>query len=316
MKQAMEEGFILDVLANYTTLRSYYEIEKSIEENPLFDTSKAQKKLRAFVEQHQQTIHTKAEIILDHFIPHIVNQKRLKGKAKAMVVTQSIESAIKYYKSLSSILDDKGNPFKIAIAFSGTKTLAGIDYTEADMNGFAEKDTRDKFNEDEYRMLIVANKYLTGFDQPKLCAMYVDKKLQGVMAVQALSRLNRAADKLGKKTEDLFILDFFNSTEEIKTSFDPFYTSTSLSEATDVNVLHELKDVLDEVGVYEWEEVENFNTLFFQKVDAQLLSPIIDIAAERFVTELELEEEDKADFKIKAKQFVKIYGQMASILPF
>ena len=316
MKQAMEEGFILDVLANYTTLRSYYEIEKSIEENPLFDTSKAQKKLRAFVEQHQQTIHTKAEIILDHFIPNIVNQKRLKGKAKAMVVTQSIESAIKYYKSLSSILDDKGNPFKIAIAFSGTKTLAGIDYTEADMNGFAEKDTRDKFNEDEYRMLIVANKYLTGFDQPKLCAMYVDKKLQGVMAVQALSRLNRAADKLGKKTEDLFILDFFNSTEEIKTSFDPFYTSTSLSEATDVNVLHELKDVLDEVGVYEWEEVENFNTLFFQKVDAQLLSPIIDIAAERFVTELELEEEDKADFKIKAKQFVKIYGQMASILPF
>lgn len=316
MKQAIEEGFILDVLANYTTLKSYYEIEKSIEENPLFDTVKAQKKLRAFVEQHQQTIQTKAEIILDHFIPHIVNQKRLKGKAKAMVVTQSIESAIKYYKALNTILEDKGNPFKIAIAFSGTKTLGGIDYTESEMNGFAEKDTSDKFNEDEYRMLVVANKYLTGFDQPKLCAMYIDKKLQGVMAVQALSRLNRAADKLGKKTEDLFILDFFNSTEDIKTSFDPFYTATSLSEATDVNVLHELKDVLDDVGVYEWEEVENFNQLFFQKVDAQLLSPIIDTAAERFKNELELEDEDKADFKIKAKQFVKIYGQMASILPF
>lgn len=316
MKQAIEEGFILDVLANYTTLRSYYEIEKSIEENPLFDTKKAQKKLRAFVEQHQQTIQTKAEIILDHFIPQIVNKKRLKGKAKAMVVTQSIESAIRYYKSLNSVLDDKGNPFKIAIAFSGTKKVDGIEYTEAEMNGFSEKDTRDKFNEDEYRILVVANKYLTGFDQPKLCAMYVDKKLQGVLAVQALSRLNRAADKLGKKTEDLFILDFFNSTEDIKNSFDPFYTATSLSAATDVNVLHELKSVLEDVGVYEWEEVEDFNTLFFSKADAQLLSPIIDVAAERFKSELELEDDEKADFKIKAKQFVKIYGQMASILPF
>ncbi|KXN98055.1 DEAD/DEAH box helicase [Aequorivita aquimaris] len=316
MKQAIEEGFILDVLANYTTLRSYYEIEKSIEENPLFDTKKAQKKLRAFVEQHQQTIQTKGEIILDHFIPQIVNKKRLKGKAKAMVITQSIESAIRYYKALKSVLEDKGNPFKIAIAFSGTKKVDGIEYTEAEMNGFAEKDTRDKFNEDDYRMLVVANKYLTGFDQPKLCAMYVDKKLQGVLAVQALSRLNRAADKFGKKTEDLFILDFFNSTEDIKDSFDPFYTATSLSQATDVNVLHELKSVLEEVGVYEWQEVEDFNSLFFNKVDAQLLSPIIDVAAERFKNQLELEDDEKADFKIKAKQFVKIYGQMASILPF
>ncbi|PQJ73592.1 type I restriction endonuclease subunit R [Polaribacter butkevichii] len=316
MKQAIEEGFILDVLANYTTLKSYYEIEKSIEDNPLFDAAKAQKKLRAYVEQHQQTINTKAEIILDHFIPKIVNQKKLKGKAKAMVVTQSIESAIRYYKALQSVLKDKGHPFKIAIAFSGTKTVDGIEYSEAEMNGFAEKDTRIKFDEDEYRILVVANKYLTGFDQPKLCAMYVDKKLQGVLAVQALSRLNRAATKLGKKTEDVFVLDFFNPSADIKTSFDPFYTATSLSEATDVNVLHELKDVLDDVGVYEWSEVENFNELFFNKADAQVLSPIIERAAERFVNELELEDEDKADFKIKAKQFVKIYGQMASILPF
>lgn len=316
MKQAIEEGFILDVLANYTTLKSYYEIEKSIEDNPLFDAAKAQKKLRAYVEQHQRTINTKAEIILDHFIPKIVNQKKLKGKAKAVVVTQSIESAIRYYKGLQSVLKSKGNPFKIVIAFSGTKTVDGIEYSEAEMNGFAEKDTRHKFDEDDYRILVVANKYLTGFDQPKLCAMYVDKKLQGVLAVQALSRLNRAATKLGKKTEDVFVLDFFNPSADIKTSFDPFYTATSLSEATDVNVLHELKDVLDDVGVYEWSEVENFNELFFNKVDAQVLSPIIERAAERFVNELELEDEDKADFKIKAKQFVKIYGQMASILPF
>lgn len=316
MKQAIEEGFILDVLANYTTLKSYYEIEKSIDDNPLFDSTKAQKKLRAYVEQHQLTINTKAEIILDHFIPKIVNQKKLKGKAKAMVVTQSIESAIRYYKALQNVLKDKGNPFKIAIAFSGIKKVDGIEYTEAEMNGFAEKDTRHKFDEDDYRILVVANKYLTGFDQPKLCAMYVDKKLQGVMAVQGLSRLNRAADKLGKKTEDVFVLDFFNSTDDIKVSFDPFYTATSLSEATDVNVLHELKDVLDAVGVYEWREVEDFNIKFFNKEDAQVLSPIIERAAERFVNELELEDDDKADFKIKAKQFVKIYGQMASILTF
>ncbi len=314
MKQAIEEGFILDVLANYTTLKSYYEIEKSIEENPLFDSTKAQKKLRAYVEQHQQTINTKAEIILDHFIPKIVNQKKLKGKAKAMVITQSIESAIRYYKALKNILKDKGNPFKIAIAFSGTKKVDGIEYTEAELNGFAEKDTRFKFDEDEYRILVVANKYLTGFDQPKLCAMYVDKKLQGVLAVQALSRLNRAASNLGKKTEDVFVLDFFNSTDDIKKSFDPFYTATSLSEATDVNVLHELKIVLDDVGVYEWSEVEDFNIKFFNKEDAQVLSPIIERAAERFIHELELEDDDKADFKIKAKQFVKIYGQMASII--
>lgn len=316
MKQAIEEGFILDVLANYTTYKSYYEIEKSIEENPLFDTKKAQKKLRAYVERSQQTIDIKAEIMLDHFIPHIVNAKKLKGKAKGMVVTQNIETAIRYYKAITKMLDAQGNPFKVAIAFSGTKEVDGIEYTEADMNGFSESDTKDKFDTDEYRLLIVANKYLTGFDQPKLCAMYVDKKLASVLCVQALSRLNRAAPKLGKKTEDLFILDFFNLVEDIKTAFDPFYTATSLSEATDINVLHELKDELDDVGVYETLEVEEFVKRYFNNEDAQRLSPIIDIAAARFNDELELENNAKIDFKIKAKQFVKIYGQMASIMPY
>ena len=316
MKQAIEEGFILDVLANYTTYKSYYEIEKSIEDNPLFDTNKAQKKLRAFVEQHKQTIAIKADIILDHFISKLVNTKKLKGKAKAMVATQSIESAIKYYFAIQNILKEKGQPFKVIIAFSGKKKIEGIEYSEESINGFAEKDTRDKFDEDGYKILVVANKYLTGFDQPKLTAMYVDKKLQGVLAVQALSRLNRAADKLGKKTEDLFVLDFFNSTEDMKEAFDPFYTATSLNKATDVNVLHEIKASLDEVGVYEWAEVEDFVEKYFNKVDAQQLSPIIDSAADRFNFQLELEDSQKADFKIKAKQFVKIYGQMASILPY
>lgn len=316
MKQAIEEGFILDVLANYTTYKSYYELTKSIEENPLFDTAKAQKKLKAFVEKHQQTINTKAEIMLEHFLDSVYKPKKLKGKAKAMVVTQSIESAIRYYKALKNLLNQRGNPFKIVIAFSGKKTVDGVEYTEAQMNGFSEGETRDKFDEDEYRILVVANKYLTGFDQPKLTAMYVDKKLQGVLAVQTLSRLNRSANKLGKKTEDLFVLDFFNSTDDIKNSFDPFYTSTTLSGATDVNVLHELKDYLDCTGIYEQYEVDDFNQKYFNGVEAQLLSPIIDIAAQRFNVEFELEEKDKADIKIKAKQFVKIYGQVASILPF
>jgi len=316
MKQAIEEGFILDVLANYTTYKSYYEIEKSIEDNPLFDTAKAQKKLKVFVERHSETIATKADVMLDHFITKIVNTKKLKGKAKAMVVTQSIESAINYYQAIVKILSSKGNPFKVAIAFSGEKIVKGIDYTEDSLNGFPEKDTRDKFAGDDYRILVVANKYLTGFDEPKLTAMYVDKKLQGVLAVQALSRLNRAANKLGKKTEDLFVLDFFNNAQDIKASFDPFYTSTTLNQATDVNVLHELKASLDDIGVYEWAEVEDFVEKYFNGVNAQELSPIIDIAADRFNDALSLEENDKADFKIKAKQFVKIYGQMASILPY
>jgi len=271
MKQAIEEGFILDVLNNYNTNKSYYEIHKSISENPLFDTSKAQKALKAFVEKNPKTIQVKAEIMVDHFIKNVVNKKKLKGKAKGMVLTQSIE------------ISDK---------------LARY------------------FDMDDYRILIVANKFLTGFDQPKLVASYVDKKLQGVLAVQALSRLNRSAPKYGKKTEDLSVIDFFNSTEEIKKSFDPFYTSTTLSGPTDVNVLHELKDNLDAPGVYEWSEVEQFNELFFKGTDAQDLSPIVGVAAERFNTELDFDDKEKADYKIKTKQFVKIYGQMASIMPF
>ncbi len=330
MKQAIEEGFILDVLSNYNTNKSYYEIHKSIAENPLFDTAKAQKALKTFVEKHPETIQVKAEIMVDHFIKNVVNKKKLKGKAKGMVLTQSIESAIKYFQAIKRILEDRGAHFKAIVAFSGKKEYKGIEYTEDSINDLpSHLDTAkptdpdyisDKiaryFDMDEYRILVVANKFLTGFDQPKLVASYVDKKLQGVLAVQALSRLNRSAPKYGKKTEDLSVLDFFNSTDDIKKAFDPFYTSTTLSGPTDVNVLHELKDNLDAQGVYEWSEVEQFNELYFKGADAQDLSPIIDIAADRFNAELGLEDQEKADYKIKAKQFVKIYGQMASIMPF
>lgn len=316
MKQAIEEKFILDVLANYTTYRSYYKLQKSIEDNPEFNTKKAQKKLKAFVERDKRTIRAKAEIMIDHFLEQVVNKKLLKGKAKGMVITQNIESAIKYYDEIKSILKERDNPFKVIIAFSGEKVIDGNELTEAKLNGFPDSETKDQFDTDDYRLLIVANKYLTGFDQPKLTTMYVDKKLQGVLCVQALSRLNRSADKLGKRTESLFVLDFFNDSDDIKSSFDPFYTSTTLSSATDVNVLHDLKDALDESGIYEWSEVEEFNTQFFKGVSANDLSPIMGKAEDRFNYELELSEEVKADLKIKAKHFVKVYGQLAAIISF
>jgi type I restriction enzyme, R subunit len=314
MKQAIEEGFILDVLANYTTYRSYYEIQKSIEDNPLFETTKAQRKLREKVEGDYRTIETKAEVMVSHFIEQVWKPKKLKGKAKAMVVTRNIETAIRYFFTIRKILERENAPFRAIVAFSGKKTVDGIEYTEDTVNGFPSNDIPAKFKEDDYKILVVANKFLTGFDEPLLHTMYVDKKLQGVLAVQTLSRLNRCNDKMGKT--DTFVLDFLNTVEDIKHAFDPFYTSTSLSQPTDVNVLHDLKEALDDVAVYEWHEVEQFNDRFFSNADADQLSPLIDTAAARFNEDLGLEEEAKIDFKIKAKQFVKIYGQVACIIPY
>ena len=316
MKQAIEEGFILDVLSNYTTYKSYYEIVKSIDDNPYFKTDKAQKRLRGFVEKNPSTIATKTEIIIDHFINNIIKTNKLKGKAKGMVVTADIQTAILYHKAIIKKLHALGDPFGAIVAFSGKKELDGIEYTEDSINEFDSKDIASKFDSDQYRLLVVANKFLTGFDQPKLCAMYVDKKLDGVLAVQALSRLNRAAPKYSKKTEDLFVIDFFNKIEDIKASFDPFYTSTSLKEETDINVLHELKAVLDDSGIYERSEVDEFFESYFKGEEAGKLSSMIDAVADRFNNKLCLEDDDKADYKIKAKQFVKIYAQMASIMPY
>jgi type I restriction enzyme R subunit len=312
MKQAIEERFILDVLANYTTYRSYYEIQKSILENPLFNSVKAQNKLKAFVEAAPEAIEVKAKIMVDHFINHVWQARKLKGKAKAMVVTRNIKCAILYFIAIREALKQANAPFKAVVAFSDEKEVNGVRHTEASLNGFPSNDIPEKFDSDDYKILVVANKFLTGFDQPKLHTQYVDKKLQGVMAVQTLCRLNRCAWKLDKR--DTFILDFYNTIADIKEAFDPFYTSTALSEPTDVNVLHDLKDALEEFGLYDWGDVEAFNEKFFNQADAEELHPIVDAVAARFDTELEAD--DKIDFKIKAKQFVKIYAQVACIIAF
>lgn len=312
MKQAIEEKFILDVLEKYTTYKSYYEVQKSVEENPLFDTAKAQKKLKAFVEASPRTIEVKARIMVDHFINNVWQTKKLKGKAKAMVVTRNIECAVRYFFAIRAALQDANAPFKALVAFSGDKIVDGIKYTEDGFNGIPARDLPEAFEKDDYRILVVANKYLTGFDEPMLHTMYVDKKLQGVLAVQALSRLNRCNWKLGKT--DTFVLDFYNTVDDIKAAFDPFYTATSLSEPTDVNVLHDLKDALDGFGIYDWSEVTAFNEKFFASAEAEELHPIIDTVVARFETDLD--DEQRIDFKIKAKQFVKIYAQVAAIIPF
>lgn len=340
MKQAIEEGFILDVLTNYTTYRSYYELTKSIEDNPEYNNERAQKKLRSAVERDPQTIAAKAEVMLAHFDAKVFRSHKLKGKAKAMVVTKDIECAIKYYLALNRIVNEKGLPYNILIAFSGEKRMQTMsvsepsqanemgysyaaestgkytDYTEAGMNGFPDSQTAERFDADDNRILVVANKYLTGFDQPKLCAMYVDKPLAGVLAVQALSRLNRSAPDLGKLSEDLFILDFYNTQDDIKEAFDPFYTSTTLSEATDVNILHELKSTLLSFGVFDMDEVDAFIELYIHGANADQWAPIIDKAADRFNLEIDWPENGKADFKMKCKQFVKIYSRVAAIMPF
>lgn len=316
MKQAIEEGFILDVLTNYTTYRSYYELTKSIKDNPEYNNEKAQKLLRRAVERKPNTIEAKADVMLSHFEAKIFRNHKLKGKAKALVVTKDIECAITYYKALTQLIEEKKIPFKVLIAFSGTKSINGIEYTEAGMNGFPDSQTAEMFEQDEYRLLVVANKYITGFDQPKLCAMYIDKPLDGVLAVQALSRLNRAAPELGKLSEDLFILDFYNTIENIEEAFEPFYTSTMLSGATNINVLHELKTTLLSIGVFDMDEVNQFIDLYVHGDPADRWSPLIDAAAQRFNKEIAWTENGKADFKMKCKQFVRVYSRAAAIMTF
>ncbi|MCQ2350787.1 MAG: DEAD/DEAH box helicase family protein [Paludibacteraceae bacterium] len=316
MKQAIEEGFILDVLVNYTTYKSYYELVKTIEENPLYDTKKAQKLLKKAVERTPQTIKAKAEQMLAHFDANLYKKNKLCGKAKAMVVTKDIECAIKYYQALLDLKEENNLPYGILIAFSGARTIDGVEYTESKINGFSDKRLPEEFDKDDNRILVVANKYLTGFDQPKLAAMYIDKPLAGVMAVQSLSRLNRSSASLKKMSEDLFILDFYNKISDIKDAFDPFYTTTSLSEPSDVNVLHLLRRTLLDTSVFNEEDIDDFTVRFLTEKDSSKWAPIIDGCAHRFNVEVQWGKDGKADFKIKCKQFVKIYSKVAAILDY
>ncbi|MEO0875805.1 MAG: type I restriction endonuclease, partial [Bacteroidota bacterium] len=245
MKQAIEEEFILDVLQNYTTYQSYYKLNKAVEDNPEFDTSRAQKKLRAFAESHDFAIKEKARVMIDHFTGEVKN--RINGKAKAMVVTKSIKNAIRYFFAFQEYLREINSTYQVVVAFSGKKTVDGQEYDEASLNGFPSGDIPREFKKKEYRFLIVADKFQTGFDQPLLHTMYVDKKLADVQAVQTLSRLNRAYKP---EKEDTFVLDFFNTVDDIRAAFEPFYTTTILSQETDANKLNDLQDALDDAEVY------------------------------------------------------------------
>ena len=311
MKQAIQEEFILDVLQNYTTYNSYYKLIKAVAENPEYDTKQAQNKLKAYVEGHEFAIAEKSKIMLDHFhreVRHLID-----GQAKAMIITKSITAAIKYKQAFDAYLKEINSPYKAIVAFSGKKSYQGIDYDESAMNLFItdKNDIPKNFKKHEYRFLIVANKYQTGFDQPLLHTMYVDKKLRGVLAVQALSRLNRAFKPFKK---DTFVLDFYNAAEDIKAAFDPYYTSTILSEETSPNKLHDLVDALELFEVYNPEVVKGFFEKYANNADRNNLDPIIDAAAHIFEYDLSLEK--RIDFKIKVKAFLRTYSYLAKLLDF
>ena len=311
MKQAIEEEFILDVLKNYTTYNSFYKLIKAVEDNPEFDTKQAQKKLRAYVEGHEFAIAEKAKIMIDHFhrdVRHLIN-----GEAKAMVVTKSIECAIKYKQAFDTYLKEIKSPYKAIVAFSGTKNYQGIEYNEVAMNNFKtfKTDIPKNFKKIEYRFLIVAEKYQTGFDEPLLHTMYVDKKLAGVQAVQTLSRLNRAK-KPHKK--DTFVLDFFNEAEEIQEAFKPYYTATILSEETNPNKLNDLVDSMEVFEVYSSYQIDDFFEKYVEGEDRTKLDPIIDRSVEIFKNNLT--KDQQIDFKAKAKSFLRVYSYLSKILDF
>ncbi|MCT3921674.1 type I restriction endonuclease subunit R [Elizabethkingia anophelis] len=309
MKQAIEEEFILDVLKNYTTYQSYYKLNRAVEDNPEFETHQANKKLRAYVESHPFSIKEKARVIIDHF--HNEVAKQINRQAKAMIVCKSINNAIRYYYAFKEYLKEINSPYKAIIAFSGSREFDGVELNEAKLNGFPSGDIPKIFKKNEYRFLIVANKFQTGFDQPLLHTMYVDKKLRDVQAVQTLSRLNRSYKPY---KEDTFVLDFFNNTDEIKEAFEPFYTTTILSEETDANKLNDLQDALDSSEVYTKEDIHLFTDLYFNNADRQELDPIIDGCATTF--KQDLDETAQMDFYVKAKSFYRTYSFLSKILPF
>jgi len=309
-KQAIAEGFILDVIKNYTPVDSYYRVAKTIEDDPNFDKKKALKKIRAYVESHEKAIRKKAEIMVDHFTVQVAGKRKIGGQARAMIVCSGIARAVDYYFAVSDYLKEIKSPFKAIIAFSGKHEVNGKECTEADLNDFPSKDIPAKLKQDPYRLLIVANKYVTGFDEPLLHTMYVDKKLAGVQSVQTLSRLNRAHPQ----KHDTFVMDFADNEDAVKAAFQDYYRSTVQLGETDPNKLHDLKADLDGHQVYAWAQVEQLVTLFVNGAERDTLDPILDSCVAVYTEQLN--EEQQVEFKGKAKGFVRSYGFLGAILPY
>ncbi len=310
MKQAIQEGFILDVLRSYTPVNSYYRLVKTVEADPEFDVKRAQKKLRRYVEGHDYAVRLKAEIMVDHFHEQVIGLNKVGGQARAMVVTTGIERAIQYYHAIRDYLQERKSPYQAIVAFSGEHEYGGIKVTEASLNGFPSSQIADRIQDDPYRFLVCADKFQTGYDEPLLHTMYVDKVLAGVKAVQTLSRLNRAHPQ----KHDTFVLDFMNDADVIQAAFEPYYRTTILSEETDPNKLHDLKADLDGYQVYAAEQIDALVDLYLAGADRDRLDPILDSCVA--VYKETLDEDGQVDFKGKAKAFTRTYGFLASILPY
>ena len=310
MKQAIQEGFILDIMEHYTPVKSYYRLMKTVEDDPLFDTKRAQRKLLRYIESHEHAIRQKAEIMVDHFHDQVIAHRKIGGQARAMVVTNGIQRAIQYFHSFKEYLEERKSPYRAIVAFSGEHEYGGQKVTEASLNGFPSSKIADKIQVDPYRFLICADKFQTGYDEPLLHTMYVDKVLSGIKAVQTISRLNRAHPK----KHDTFALDFMNDAEGIAASFEPYYRTTILSEETDPNKLHDLKTRLDGYQVYNWDQVETLVTLYVSGADRDKLDPILDDCVAIYTSALD--EDGQVEFKGKTKAFTRTYGFLSSILPY
>lgn len=309
-KQAIQEKFILDVVENYTTYNSFYQVAKTVEDDPEFDKVKALKKIRHYVESHDKAICRKAEIMVDHFIAQVAGKQKIGGKARAMIVCNGIARAIDYWREVSDYLTQIKSPYKAIVAYSGDFEIGGQKKTEADLNGFPSKDIPANLKQDPYRFLIVANKFVTGFDEPLLHTMYVDKPLAGVLAVQTLSRLNRAHPQ----KHDTFVLDFADNAEAVKVAFQDYYRATIQTGETDANKLHDLKAELDGQQVYSWQQVEKLVSLYLSGADRDKLDPILDACVVEYTDKLG--ENDQVKFKGNAKAFVRSYGFLAAILSY
>jgi type I restriction enzyme R subunit len=310
MKQAIQEGFILDVLQHYTPVESYYRLVKTVEDDPRFDTKRARKKLRRYVEGHEHAIRLKAEIMVDHFHTQVLARNKIGGQARAMVVTGSIRRAIQYYHAIQSYLGERKSPRRAIVAFSGEHEYGDRKVTETSLNGFPSSQIEDKFQEDPYRFLVCADKFQTGYDEPLLHTMYVDKALSGIRAVQTLSRLNRARPQ----KHDVFVLDFMNDTETIRTAFADYYRTTILSAETDPNKLHDLTAELASYEVYSAAQVDELVALYLDDADRDQLDPILDACVA--VYRENLDEDGQVELKGKAKAFLRTYAFLAQILSY